>query len=53
VGAANYNPTSIVISSDRKTLTVTMNQIKTVLGLLSFNATADAGVVVQGTIWGK
>jgi len=51
IGAANYNVTSITISSDRKTMTIIMNQIKSVLSLLSFNATADAGVTVQGTVW--
>lgn len=51
VGAANYNVTNVTVSGDRKTLTVTLNQIKSVLGLLSYNATADAGVAVQGTVW--
>lgn len=53
VGAANYNPTTIVISGDKKTCTVTLNQIKSVLGLLSYNATADAGVEVRAAVWGK
>lgn len=53
VGANNYNNTSIVISGDKKTMTITLNQISTILGLLTQNTTAAAGVVVQGTIWGK
>ncbi len=53
IGAANYNVTAISVSGDRKTLTITLNQIKSVIGLLSYNATADAGVTVQGTIWGR
>lgn len=53
IGAGNYNSTVIAVSGDKKTLTITMNQITTVLGLLTASTTAAAGVVVQGTIWGK
>ncbi len=53
VGAANYNVTALTVSGDLKTLTITLNQLKNVLGLVTYNSTADAGVVVQGTIWGK
>lgn len=53
VGAANYNATSLTVSGDKKTLTVVLNQIKTVLGLLTFNSTADSGVEVRTVTWGK
>lgn len=54
IGAGNYNNTSIVFSgTGNKIMTITVNQITTVLGLLTQTATASAGVVVQGTIWGK
>lgn len=53
VGANNYNVTSIVISSDRKSIAITLSQIKTVLGLLTFSSTADAGIITQGTVWMK
>lgn len=53
IGVANYNVTGIVVAGDKKTMTVTLNQIKTVLSLLSYNATADAGVECRSTTWGK
>lgn len=53
VGANNYNVTSCVISGDRKSMAVTLSQIKTVLTLLTYSATADAGIEVRAAIWGK
>lgn len=53
VGANNYNVTGVVISGDKKTMAVTCSQIKTVLGLLTFSSTADAGIEVRAAVWGK
>jgi hypothetical protein len=50
---SNYQIASVVVSGDRKTLTVTVNQLgSVVLGLVNVT-TAASGVVVQGTVWGK
>lgn len=53
VGANNYQPTSISLSGDKKTLTITINQIAPVLGILTLTSAAPAGITVQGIVYGK
>lgn len=50
---SNYQVAGITVSGDFKTLTITVNQLGSViLGLVNVTSAA-AGVTVQGTVWGK
>lgn len=53
VGADNYQVTSCVLAGDKKSLAVTLNYIRPVLGVLTLSSTAPAGVEVRTSIWGK
>lgn len=53
VGANNYQVTGVVLSGDKKSIAVSLNQISSVLGILTLSSTAGSGVEVRAAIWGK